>query len=476
MPADYQEARRSVVSAAYDGQITRFIATYNPNWPTVVILPGGMGSQLERSPAPFNPPHELPLGQFEPVWMDFGILFAGEGHHLEIDSGGRDAAGHVVIANGPLEFILVGYPYEQTKLRLAKAGYNVAVFGYDWRRPVTESAGWLEQYLDKLMLRAGAKREPGAGRRIDDVYLLAHSMGGLVAAAYLQNRFPPGTGSAEVESSGIRAVVTAGTPFYATASNIFRYFKGQDPLNILYGTGTLSRIAASMPGPYVLNYPSEQLWRDHGGLGLERYPLRDASDPENKRADMHHPEIKATRLPPWVSRSHIARASAAKTLCTDFLPAPVMERLWHVRTGLDRKTPVELHWHPPAKPADLYDPDNDPLPFDVVRGPGDNTVPYWGAALAHTPASHVYDCARAKDHQSLLEHEEVLRVFLDIAKKGRLPTSVTISAPVELPARASDARVDELCEDIRAGAADMSDPRVNDRRVWRNLMERCPLC
>src|SRR5262245_1058724 len=165
MAGTYEQARAAVIEAAYDGQITEFLRTYNPNWSTVIILPSGMGSQLDRSPRPFQPPEDLPLGQFDPVWMDFGLLFGNEAAQLAIGPDGHDIGDHVIVANGPLRFLLLGNPYDLTVDFFASNDFNVAIFGYDWRRSVSESAAYLEVFIDKLRTRVAAKH---AGHRSEE--------------------------------------------------------------------------------------------------------------------------------------------------------------------------------------------------------------------------------------------------------------------------------------------------------------------
>ena len=467
----YHDARATVTSAAYDAQVGRFLATYNPNLRTVVLIPGGMGSQLDRSPSPFRPPAELPLGRFDPVWMDFGILFTAEARDLAIDARGHDAGDHVIVANGPLRFIVYGYPYERTRLWAADSMLNYVVFGYDWRRPVTEAAAWLDTFLRRCRDRVAGKHP---GHTMDDVTLLAHSQGGLVATMYLHKRFRRAATSADVDAAGIGRVVTVGTPFFSAATNIFRYFQGQEPLNAIYGAADLARIAGSLPGPYILNAPAADLFK--AAFPGDDYPVTD--DTTGQPLDLHDDAVATQRLPPWFDRDHMQAARREKRLLCRELPAPVAERLWHIRSGLGEGAVTRLRWTAPARPINAYRPGRDDLPFVEVAGAGDGTVPFWAAALPQNKG-RTYDCVTADEHTTLAEHDEPLRVVRSIIETAHLPRASVVAnalTPEPKPVRASAAVVARLCQEIGDRTAGRDDPRLQDRAVWRRLFEEAHLC
>ncbi|MBS0581253.1 MAG: hypothetical protein JSR36_18510 [Proteobacteria bacterium] len=137
--------------------------------PRVVLVPGIMGSQLgiERS-APL--PHDI-------LWLD--PLDIQVGRLAELRLPGRD---RIV----PLGIVLGSYL--RLKLQLRARGFAVEAHDYDWRQPVAMLG---RQLAARLRGVAGAR-----------VALVAHSMGGLVARAALNE---PGTAHVE------RAVLL-GTP------------------------------------------------------------------------------------------------------------------------------------------------------------------------------------------------------------------------------------------------------------------------
>ncbi|HYN89074.1 MAG TPA: alpha/beta fold hydrolase, partial [Ardenticatenaceae bacterium] len=103
--------------------------------------------------------------------------------------------------------------YGQQFLRtLTSAGYvrdrTLFVAFYDWRKPVDDSARlYLVPWLDRALKRSGR----------DKVILVAHSMGGLVARAYVQSRDYRGD---------VAQVITLGTPHRGTPVGYFPWEGG----------------------------------------------------------------------------------------------------------------------------------------------------------------------------------------------------------------------------------------------------------
>src|SRR3954469_17728001 len=135
---DYATYRIKLIEAFYRFQLKEFLKTFRPEQPTVILLPGGMGSQLDRTCVPFP---EEPNTFDETVWMDKGILIStGDALKLEVDSAERDIGSFVIGGNGPLHFATIT-PYKDFLKFVERKRWNAVVFGYDWRRPLAESAG-----------------------------------------------------------------------------------------------------------------------------------------------------------------------------------------------------------------------------------------------------------------------------------------------------------------------------------------------
>ncbi len=142
----------------------------------VIVIPGITGSELRTAAG-------------EAVWPPRLLHLFGDFSALAADKTGTAT---VPLVAGPP---LADY-YEALPVRLESLGYKVYRFGYDWRADAAASAVALQALIQKT----------GAS----SVNLVAHSMGGLVAAAYLR-AYGPGK---------VRRLVTLGTPFLGTPGSL----------------------------------------------------------------------------------------------------------------------------------------------------------------------------------------------------------------------------------------------------------------
>jgi len=461
----YESARRSEIVACYDKWIDEYAVTYLPGRPTVVFLPGGMGSQLDRSKTPYVNDNSLPLGQYDPVWMDLGMVFDKEAKALAIAPDGRDAGSHIIRPNGPLRFPTK--PYDATERYFRTNGCNYIPFSFDWRRPLVECADCLKEFLRRLKGRVKALRGEDP---LPTTTILCHSMGGLVAKVFLHRVLPAGS-SASAYAKWFARVVTAGTPFYGTGTHMPRYFVGVEPLDIIYKREDLARIVASMPGPYILGLlDAATFQRDGADLGLARYPVRDGAD-LTQDADPFSDAMMA-RWPAWVSHDLLRQTRRVYELLSRRLPAHLARRVYHLRSGL-QPMPVELVWDDIDGAA--FNPSNDPSPFASIMGPGDGTVPFWSARLAQSDDDHVYDLQQVDDHGELLEHGETLDAVWHLIEHDALP-GAPISNPTTLAgvAKASITATRQYLADADAGVVQWNDPP--DPRIWRTLVEASAVC
>jgi len=139
----------------------------------VYVLPGIMGSQLG-----FRRGGEKPN---DILWLDPIDIQLGRLVELELDDETQAA---------PLG--AMNYTYLKITLSLRAAGFDAVMLDYDWRRDVAA--------LGKLL----AERIAGDG--VESAAIVAHSMGGLVARAWMR-RF----GTAHVAR-----IITLGTPHHGT--------------------------------------------------------------------------------------------------------------------------------------------------------------------------------------------------------------------------------------------------------------------
>lgn len=402
---DYQEARTVAITNSYLREINNL--RYQPGQPTIVLLPGGMGSQLDQSTRPFR--GTVPEN-FDPIWIDLGILpFLGaDARKLEITGDLADIGGHIVVPNGPLRFTGLR-SYDDTERFFSSHGYNYVVFGFDWRRQLQEAVGFLRQFLSALAV-LWLDQDPNA-----DVTLLCHSQGGLVGKLFLDTY-------ATAPSSFpryLKRVVCVAAPFYGTGTHMQRYFVGDKALNVLYPAKTVAEVTSTLPGPYALLPIDLQTFGKVGAsIGLSSYPVSDATT--GAPADPYGDDSQALdRYPQFVNHGLRLAAGRVRQAVASPLPPALHDRMWFIRSGLT-ETPVRFRWSTVPPDYDPGRPSSQP-PYEAIDdGPGDGTVPFWSAVLAGTSPGHIHDCQVAKDHPRLAEHPEVLNVVHTIVRENQL--------------------------------------------------------
>lgn len=453
---NYDTWRTTSIRNIYASAIRSLVARYHRGEPTVILLPGGMGSQLDRS-LEAHTPQALPPEIYDPVWADVGLLFNQDALTLEIDAQGRDRDRHVILPDGPLDFLIKAY--DGTEEYFTDLGWNFATFGYDWRRSIAEAAGFLEEFL--LLYKRAVQRKHNEDP-LPRTTLFAHSQGGLVAKMFLHRVIDV--------RSWVDKVITVGTPFYGTWSHQQRYFVGEDILNLLHGAPEVARIVGTLPGPYVLMYLSHDVFeRDGQRLGLSSYPISDAEsgDPADPYAPSSRP-----RYPAWVSSRHLAEAKALLETIATPLPTAVQACFYNLRSRLDQATPTALSWR---RIEAGFDPitNGNPIGAASTQGGGDGTVPGWAAWHAHTPDSHRVELEVAHSHADLAEHGEVLAIVERLIEESRVATSAERPREDTLygtaPAAATRAEVEAFVRDVRASEATRDDPRASDPAIWRGL-------
>ena len=450
----YEIGRANAIRRAYAGHIKSFVERYIRGRKTVVLLPGGMGSQLDFSPSPFEGV-PMSFADYQTAWMDIGVIFDRDVLKLEIDDQGRDKDGHIVVPNGPLRFAVVAY--DGTARFFREKDYNYIVFGYDWRRPIEECAGFLEEFLDQMRKSVFNKHHENP---LPLTTLLCHSQGGLVAKLFL-HRIVSAT-------DWFDKVITVGTPFYGTWSHQKRYFVGQRPLNILYGAQRLSRVVATLPGPYILMFIDGHTYdQDHDRIGLDAYPV---TDPETGTPVDPYDQTSLDRYPNWINGAYLQRARSIRETLALPLPDAIRERFYNMRTRKDKDTPVSLHWEPLAPGFDPDKGHHSPVKT-AEKGGGDGTVPGWAAWHAHTDGDHRVELTKATDHGYLMEHDEVLKNVRFILENDRIPSSSLgsdqlVGADEPL---ASEHRVRRFFHDVAKNRTTREDARGYDRSIWQTM-------
>ena len=142
-------------------------------------------------------------------------------------------------------------------------GFRVITHPYDWRRDVPSLAKDLKSHFDSLELQTG-----------DEVILVAHSMGALIASYYL--RFGDQDSLAAKENfeatKKFRKIILAGAPFRGTMSVFRNTFFGAP---LIPSDELLSPLAiSSFPSTFFLLAPpgKNEVW-DAEGKSLHLLPL-----------------------------------------------------------------------------------------------------------------------------------------------------------------------------------------------------------
>jgi hypothetical protein len=468
----YETARIHEIHDAHQRAIDIFARTYRCGQPTIVLLPGGMGSHLDRSTRPFVNDQSIPFPMYNPVWMDLEMIFGRDLELLRMEANGHDAGEHMIIPTGPLQFLVKAY--DGTQRFFQDLGWNYIVFGYDWRRSLEEAASQLSGFLADLRDRVKDLRDCDP---LPTTTLLAHSQGGLVGKIFLQSVSGDDGGGIGL---WMERFVTIGTPFYGTTSHQDRFYQGQSPLNIFYGKRRVAQIAGSLPGPYLLMFADQSAL--HAGtqakLGLTSYPITDSAT--GAPADPYD-AANFSRYPSWVNTTFLEDSVRARETIVADLPQAVADRVFHIRTGLNTTTATGLKWDPVDGAA--YDPASASSPLTAVAGAGDGTVPFWSARLAQTPKEQIYDCQQASDHGGLAEHPEPLSVVRKLVDNGTMPKRAAVAKAVAAlpattlgPPKASRVKTQKFIDEVRAGTLTKRDPRANDPEVWRRILEEAQLC
>lgn len=415
----FHRARRAASYRALQRRAERFASRFDPARPTILLVPGLTGSQLDRSSLPFHEDAGVDP-EYDPVWLDMGAVLS-DIRRLEITDDGEDLDRHLVIPNGPLRFFFS--PYDELARFFLRARFNVAVFSYDWRRPLDEAAEFLELFVE-LLAAAVMERRGSAHDPRPRLTLACHSMGGLVALLLLQRLGQRLQSHPAAIADWMHCIVTVGTPFYGTGASLQSYYTGLPYFNECYGAAAITRVIGSFPGPPVAHFLDRESYREYVDAFAERkeqpellsYPCRDAAGPDGE-CDPFDAQTFC-RYPAWKRKAHLEGALALRRRLHRRLPDAFLSRLFHIRVP-SYETCCELRWQ--TVDGSAYSPGM-PVPLAVRTGPGDGVVPYWSARYCFSPGTQVWDVDARTDHTFLMEDEAVLGGLHHIATTRSLPS------------------------------------------------------
>ena len=388
---------------------------------------------------------------------------AGQARSLLVEKDGRDHNSHVIVADGPLRNVGID-PYDVTErfFRHPDVDINYVVFGYDWRRPLSEAAEYLEYFLTHLRSRVF---DVFLENPLPDLTLLAHSQGGLVAKLFL-HRF------VDIEP-WMKQLITVATPFYGTWSHQQRYFIGHKELNEVYSPEEVARIIATLPGPYNLMFLPRSTFAEFcDRIGLDRYPIR---TPDDQDGFDPYDDGNIALYPQWVSPSHLRNAKETARILGSTLPPHVADKVHNIRSSTCKDTPVELVWNP--LPVN-FRPDDEKSPIVSGKpGDGDGTVPAWAAYHVSVPDGNRTEFHETKQHFELMEDCQVLKHVYGLIKDSEGAPEAQILSVVSQAARESTGYADtcsteevqSLFEKIARAQTAHEVPWLGRPEMWRGI-------
>jgi len=430
-----------------------FAEAYDPHLPSLVLLPGGMGSRLLRSTQPYISGTPFTNTDFYELWLDFAAVLRGELREIAMNEFGEDVGGHPIIASGELSSIVKKY---EGVGEFFRGRANCIGLGYDWRCAPESEFMYLRSFLHRIARKVMDRGHADPRRTLT---LYAHSQGGLVAKLFVNDIVERG----EQLAMWCERLVTCCTPFYGTWSHLSRYYVGEPFANIFTGgAAAVARIVAQLKGPYLLlPAPKRVLEPRYAALGLAHYPVRDAADPAIE-CDPFTPEMRA-RLPDFMVDDHLTAARLQFSRIDAPLPPEAMRRVYHIRSSITGAgaQPFEMNWAADAR-------GDDPVSHSgAAGGMHDGTVPLWSARLATTPEGNIFDVVSAP-HAGAAENPTVLGIVWDLMNDR----SVTPGGRVAAPTPSEDVRrVTALLAEVKAGARPLEDLYALPRDDFRTLVD-----
>src|SRR5262245_40380239 len=138
----YDQYRKEMLEKYYFDRLTGFTNTFDPKKKTVILLPGGMGSDLKRTDQPFPAPNNI----FDyNLWVSMDTLSGANAPYLQIDQNLADGQQFVLCAEGPISFLGLS-PYDQF-ISQGKRNWNLFVLGFDFRRSIEECANFFMKFI-----------------------------------------------------------------------------------------------------------------------------------------------------------------------------------------------------------------------------------------------------------------------------------------------------------------------------------------
>jgi pimeloyl-ACP methyl ester carboxylesterase len=370
---------------------------------SVVLIPGVMGSLLSSV-----------RGITTLLWLNPGLLLRGEAGYLELDDAGQ-ADRHPAIEAVALGLDKLCYLKPALVLRRETELYE---FPYDWRRSITHNASVLARALERWA--AGTEKR---------FTLIGHSMGGLVARAYLA-RHP------RAAERRLHRVISLGTPYFGTVEAVQNFALGNRLMNIadrLNPANQADRVMLSMPSLYQLLPAPAGLMPSH----LEAPVNWDVYSAEAWRR-------------PGIRGAYLAAGEDFHRMLAE--TDPQLETVQVAGCNVETTICFERSFAPDERPV-----------FTTTRRDegaesGDGPVPLWSAVHPKVRTYYVEE-----QHRLLPANGDVLDAVLELVHGGapRLPGEVPAKRDLAWPRQIEPANAGvaaaELRRRIEGGTATSSD-------------------
>jgi Lecithin:cholesterol acyltransferase len=463
----YGSVRDDEFTRRLDAEIAAFAADYETGQPTIILFPGGMGSQLYHYDQTYP---TLPVLNGSLLWVACDFFAAGA-EKVWLNNDGSDANHQYVVADDAIHFSVI-QPYWWFRWWCSQRHVNLIVFGYDWRRSAQEAAtyfvGTFMPHLDQAILTK-------TGAQLQNFYLVGHSAGGMAVKLILND-------ATNTYVQRMTRAITVASPFYGYAGQIHRFLTGVLQLNWTlaepaHQNRRMAEIIATMPGGYEYLYLDHQTYLDnyagfiganeHPDYRLPNYPCMDA-DVSATPADPYDPTSAVQKVRYPVAQAGLPLAqllSDGLQVSKDVakpLDAGVAAKFYNIRgvqtrslgTVKRKNTAVSSTWKG-IDPAN-YNPDAAIPPKLMVDtlGYGDGTQPAWSTRLLQLQED-AYNAATDR-HVITLANDWVDHMFMmnewavqNAIGKLLLFPAMRMAVPVEqAPKPASQAKFNAFLKDL----------------------------
>jgi pimeloyl-ACP methyl ester carboxylesterase len=210
------------------------------NRPVVIFVPGFFGSEIACG-------ERVLWGKYPFHLSDMRLDATGRSNLSEAEGGSvcnTFAAPSGVVVDKMLGTDVYGNAQRHLASLVAEPS-RFAAYGWDWRKRPEEAV----EGLDRLVERMRCQGEIGCTRRAQEqVVIVAHSMGGLVARHYIDD---------PERARKVSRLVTVATPYLGSAKALFPITSGAESalassIDVITGNADFKAFAANMGGLYHL--------------------------------------------------------------------------------------------------------------------------------------------------------------------------------------------------------------------------------